>query len=352
MRALGGASLRQPTLKDVAERAKVSYATADRVLNGRAPVREDTAERVLSAVAELGYVRNVAAANLSRRRVYAFVVLLPSGPNAFFQRMRRILAERAARDATMATRIEVREVAAFDPASLAAELVRLAEEGVDGVAAVGLDGPGLEEAVGRLRAAGIALVSLVSPLAGTEARDYVGIDNMAAGRTAGRLVGLACRVPGGRVQPIVGALNSRDHRQRLDGFHEVLARDFPTLEALPPIEGRDDAETVEREIGRALAAGEVAAIYNVGAGNSGLARALAARSPRPFCVVHELVPHSRRALESGLFDIVLDQRPEVEIRTALDRLRALSDGVEGPVADPLFPTILVKDNLPPDGGDT
>ena len=346
MSAPGGASLRQPTLKDVAERARVSYATADRVLNGRAPVREDTAERVHRAVAELGYVRNVAAANLSRQRIYRFVVVLPSGPNAFFQRMRRLLAEDAARAALMSTRIEVREVAAFDAAGLAAELDRLAREEIDGVAAVGLDGPELRDAAARLRAAGIALVSLVSPLPGVGGRDYVGIDNGAAGRTAGRLTGLSRGGRGGLVQPVVGALNAQDHRQRLAGFHEVLAADFPALEALPPVEGRDDARIVEREVGRILDSRDIVAIYNVGAGNSGLARALAQRGTRPFCIVHELVAHSRRALEDGIFDVVLDQRPEVEIRTALDRLRSLSDGVDGPGADPLFPTILVRDNLP------
>ena len=343
--------MKQPTLKDVADRARVSYATADRVLNGRAPVREDTAERVHAAVAELGYVRNVAAANLSRQRVYRFVILLPSGPNAFFRRMRALLAERVAVAAALSTSIELRDVPAFDPARLADELDLLARSGVDGIAAVGLDGPELQKPVARLRAAGIALVALVSPLPGVEARNYVGIDNVAAGRTAARMIGMVHCRRAGRVQPIVGALNSRDHRERLTGFREVIARDYPELELLEPIEGRDDAVTVERETARVLGRDDPTAIYNVGAGNSGLARVLGDLGTRPFCVVHELVAHSRAALEANVFDVVLDQRPEVEIRLALDRLRALSDGVEGQGAEPVFPTILVRDNLPPESGD-
>lgn len=55
------------TLKDVADRAGVSLATASRVLNGsdRIPGRE-ISERVRAAAAELGYVANVPAQALAR----------------------------------------------------------------------------------------------------------------------------------------------------------------------------------------------------------------------------------------------------------------------------------------------
>ena len=46
---------RRPTIGDLAEAAGVSVATVDRVLNGRHPVREETARRVFEAATELGY---------------------------------------------------------------------------------------------------------------------------------------------------------------------------------------------------------------------------------------------------------------------------------------------------------
>ena len=52
---------RRPGMVDVARRAGVSHQTVSRVLNNPASVRPATRERVLAAIEELGYRRNMAA---------------------------------------------------------------------------------------------------------------------------------------------------------------------------------------------------------------------------------------------------------------------------------------------------
>ena len=52
-------------MSDVAKNAGVSRATVSRVLSGSATVAEETQERVLAAVKELGYVPNMMAQNLA-----------------------------------------------------------------------------------------------------------------------------------------------------------------------------------------------------------------------------------------------------------------------------------------------
>ncbi|EIP97632.1 transcriptional regulator [Opitutaceae bacterium TAV1] len=52
----------KPRLRDVAEKADVSIGTVSRVLNGKADVAEDLAERVLLAARSLGYTRRAPAA--------------------------------------------------------------------------------------------------------------------------------------------------------------------------------------------------------------------------------------------------------------------------------------------------
>lgn len=340
--------MRKPTLRDVAERAGVSYATADRVLNGRTKVSERTAIKVRAAVEGLGYVRNVEAANLSRQRTYRFVFVLPAGQNAFFQRMREIIAGKAARAALSSISVEVQNVPAFDAQGLAANLEKLAETDVDGLAVVGLDDSALLEPLEKLKIAGIPVVSLVSAVPLSAKNTYIGIDNVMAGKTVGRLIGLAHAGRHGCVQAIVGGLISRDHNDRLRGFKHVIESDFPHIEIRPVIQGGDDADTVNSEIRSVLDTNpEISAIYNAGAGNSGLGRALSDVPERPFCIVHELVAHSRGALEENTFDIVIDQRPEEEVSAALDSLRLLCDEQPLPTHDPILPTIYVRDNLPP-----
>ena len=56
-----------PTIYDVARAAGVSIASVSRVLNGQRNPREETRERVLKAVAELGFAPDGAARALSVR---------------------------------------------------------------------------------------------------------------------------------------------------------------------------------------------------------------------------------------------------------------------------------------------
>lgn len=56
------------TIKDVAARAKVSYQTVSKVLNGQAQVSPETETRIWSAVKKLGYVPNHRARDLRTQR--------------------------------------------------------------------------------------------------------------------------------------------------------------------------------------------------------------------------------------------------------------------------------------------
>lgn len=74
---------------DVAERAGVSHQTVSRVVNGFDRIRPETRDRVLAAIAELGYRRNSAARTLATRRTRAIGVLAPTvsdyGPTSTVQ---------------------------------------------------------------------------------------------------------------------------------------------------------------------------------------------------------------------------------------------------------------------------
>ncbi len=86
------------TLKDVAARARVHPATASRALNPetRLLVREDTAQRVLDAAAELGYRPNTVARSLRTRRSHSIGVLIPDLNNPLFPPIVRGIEDRLA----------------------------------------------------------------------------------------------------------------------------------------------------------------------------------------------------------------------------------------------------------------
>ena len=74
--------MRRPTIKDVAERAKVSLKTVSRVINNEPSVMQGTRARVLHAIAELDYEPDVTARNL--RSGTPFVIgLVYDNPNPY-----------------------------------------------------------------------------------------------------------------------------------------------------------------------------------------------------------------------------------------------------------------------------
>ncbi|MEP1521222.1 LacI family DNA-binding transcriptional regulator [Ascidiaceihabitans sp.] len=343
--------MKNPTLSDVAQSAGVSYATADRVINKRGNVAEKSTRKVRDAMVALGYVRNVAAANLSRKRIYRLAFLLPNGPNAFYDRIRSHLhglSDHLAKDQISATAIGVD---AFAVGGLKSCLSAIADQGFDGVAVVGLQSTELEAPIERLVEQGVHIIGLVSDLPKHLRSAYIGIDNVAAGRTAARLVGVSHGGQSGRIHILAGSTEAHDHADRLAGFYEVIHRDFPNLAVNVPVMTCDDPNVVKAEVEQAVdKSSGITALYNIGAGNAGLIDAMAQldQAHRPFCVAHELMPDTCHALQHGHIDLVIDQGPDVEVNRALSVLKALIDGRSPPPAPDLVPTIYVRDNLPTD----
>jgi DNA-binding LacI/PurR family transcriptional regulator len=77
------------TMKDVAKRAGVSAATISRVLNNTHYIAEDTRKRVLDAVQELGYFRNVNARRLATGRSDLLGLVISEISNPFFPELIR-----------------------------------------------------------------------------------------------------------------------------------------------------------------------------------------------------------------------------------------------------------------------
>jgi LacI family gluconate utilization system Gnt-I transcriptional repressor len=71
-------------MRDVAERAGVSTMTVSRALNEPSKVSQETRERVLSAVKEIGYLPNHLASSLSSNRSTTIGLIVPSIDNSIY----------------------------------------------------------------------------------------------------------------------------------------------------------------------------------------------------------------------------------------------------------------------------
>lgn len=82
-----------PTIRDVAKRAGVSSATVSHTLNGTRHVEPETRERVLRAIAEIGYRPNQLARGLRQRRTGTIGLIIPDNTNPFFAEMARSIED-------------------------------------------------------------------------------------------------------------------------------------------------------------------------------------------------------------------------------------------------------------------
>jgi LacI family transcriptional regulator len=337
------------TLKDIAREAGVSVATLDRVLHGRPGVREETARRVREAIERRGFRPFAAGAELAKGRSRRFAFVMPEGANIFMSMILDHLAELSGWLAARRVGVETIKTNVFNPAALTQTLESLAGR-YDGVAVVALDHQSVRAAIDDLVDGGAYVVTLVSDVPGSRRHHYVGIDNVAAGRTAGSLMGRFVRRKSGKIGVIAGSQSLRDHAERIFGFNQVMNLEFPQLGVLPPVEGNDHDGESEALMARLISDhSDLAGVYNVGAGIPGVAKAIAdaGRESAITFIGHDLSVVTRRCLLRGVMDAVVHQDPGHEARSAMRVLLALTRG-EPILAEQekIRIDIVIRDNLP------
>ncbi len=336
-----------PTVFDIAREAGVSPATVDRVLNNRPGVRDRTREIVVETAQRLGYIASGSGrASIDAGATIRLDFLLPVGTNTFMRMLHEQLSSQAATRPELDVRIHAIE--GINPDTLAASLNDL-QGHTQGVGVIALDHPTVREAIRSLSTNDIKVVTMATDVLHVPRVAYVGIDNRQAGRLAGyivgRLLGTSIRR---KVAMFAGSLSYRGHQEREMGFRHILAEEFPNLEIVELREMRDDLERAYSEASALLDRhDDLAGIYNIGAGNQGVARALHEHglAKSVTFIGHELTEGTKRLLLDGTMDGIIDQNPRVEAREALNILTHAIRGLPYESHPPRLHLVL-KENIP------
>ena len=204
---------RPPAMNDVAALAGVSHQTVSRVLNDHPSVRPATRERVLEAIATLGYRPNLAARALVTRRTGTLGVITPA--SALFGPTSTLVAfEQAARDAGFY--VSVATLREFSGDEVVAAVEHFLAQGVDGVVVVA-PRSGTVDAVSGVRVP-VPVVLVSSGRAGVDL-PTVSVDQVAGGRLATEHLLASGR---GAVLHVAGPQEWYDARDRMRGWREAL----------------------------------------------------------------------------------------------------------------------------------
>ncbi len=345
-------------IPDIAHLAGLSTATVDRVLNKRAGVRQATVQRVLRAAAELDYLPGVdvaaaaaaaAAMPTAAVRPMRLSFLLPAGHNRFIRMLGEMVGYSQEHWTPFNVRCRTEFIESFNPQELAAA-VRRHGKSADGIALMALEHPAVREAVHELVERGMPVLTLISDLSNSRRTAYLGLDNRAAGRTAGYLLGRFIGARAAQVALIAGSRSYRAHEEREAGFHHVLSEMFGQLEVVGLREGHDDSEQNYRQTRSLLEQHpQLAGIYNIGGASDGVARALkdAGRDQKVVFIGHGLTPDTRALLIDGSLDAVITQSPQATLAAAVRIFANHRDGKEVLAGvETMRGQVIFRENLP------
>lgn len=339
---------RNHRVRDIAEQAGLSAATVDRVLHDRPGVSARAMRAVETALLDLD--RQATQVRLQRRTLLVDVVL--DAPIRFRDAVREA-AEGALVSLRPATvRARFHESDGADPAEVARTVDAVGASGraSHGIVLKAPDDARVAAAVQRASDRGIPTVTLVTDVGGSGRIAYVGLDNAAAGATAAYLLSHLLRGRPGAVLASVSHRAFLGEQERFAAFCERLALRDPDREVLtlPDVRGDDDA--MERVTVAALTRHpEVVAVYSMGGGNAGLARALksAGRCGTHF-VAHDLDADNLPLLRSGALTVVLHHDLRADLRAGLTQVLRAHRLVPGaPTSMPSPPQVVTPWNVPP-----
>lgn len=337
------------TLQEIAARAGVGVATVDRVLNGRAPVRQATADRVLAAARELGYH----AQGVMQRRVDQLVphkrlgFILQKKSKWFYQTLSDGLRASVTGLKTVRATAEVTFIESLSPDELASAL-RMMAGSVDAVALVSIDHPSVHSAISDCASADVPVFALLSPLNAPDVAGYVGIDGRRAGRTAGwAMARLAGR--GDEIGILVGSHRYLGHEALEAGFRSALREYAPNARLRDSLVYLDDAAVAYEAASELLrSVPGLKGLYHCGGGVSGVIKAIeeAGRARDIFYICHERSPHADEGLLSGTVDLLIANPVDQVVARTLDLMeQAVTGKSPGPGSGIIEFQLVTPENL-------
>ena len=310
---------------DIALQAGVSTATVDRVLNKRPGVRQKTIDRVIETVKwlEKGPNRPTIIPTITSDLTVDVII---AGGAGFSNDVLVREIKRTSKERGVAVRLALPQ--RMDPAALASALSTCQKAESSAVIVQVLEHPSVRAAIGELAASGIPVVTILTDLPRAETVGYVGLDNRAAGRTAGLLMGRLC-AQAGTIAIFWGGQLYRSHEEREMGFRTVLRSEFEHLKVLDAIRGYDDPRKNYEMAAELLARhDDLQGVYSVGSGNRGIEKAMleSGRKDEVTYVAFNLTPLTKQCLLSGVIDAVVHQDMA---RAAENAISAVVDHIAG-----------------------
>ncbi|CAH0439732.1 LacI family DNA-binding transcriptional regulator [Ralstonia pseudosolanacearum] len=321
----------RPTIADVARQAGVSISTVDRVLNGRAPVRSDTATRVHAAAEVIGFhaagVLKERVRNVQPRLTFGFLLQQPR--SAFYRALARALTSATETMPGIRGQARVQYIEDISPEAVSRHMRTLGKQ-VDALAVIAADHPLISAEIEHLTAAGVPVFALISDLSTPQRAGYAGLDNRRVGRTAAWFITQLARHEPGPIAILVGSHRFQCQELCEMSFRSYVREHAPAFEVLEPIVTMENEQMAMEGIRDLFQRHpDLAGFYIAGGGVEGVLQAMDAGdllhpTQRVIGVGHELTAVTRSGLLSGRLHAVLSHPLDLLAKQLVERMVAVA----------------------------
>ena len=292
----------RPTIRDLADAAGVSIATANRVIGGRGNVKQSTMQRVKDAAQEIGFygLGSIDSRITAAKAKYRFGFLLHQPSRQFYINLAQALRSASERMSDCVIEPKIEFLDDLSPQNTASRMLALADT-CDAIGVVTAVHPIVNEAVETLQLQGKPVFALISQIAPTGQVHFIGLDSWKVGRTAAWMFEHVCDQPG-KLGILVGNPRYRCQEMNESGFRSYFreyASDFTILEPRSTFEQKAVAEEMTENLLKEHP--DLRGLYVAGGGISGAIAALRAtgKAGKVMLVGYELMDITKQALLDG-----------------------------------------------------
>lgn len=306
------------TIRMIAEKAGVSRGTVDRALNHRPGINAGVAEHVRRIAKELDYEPNAAAKALAHaKKQMKIAVLLNSGGNLFFDKVREGLYEGANAAKLVGVTVEVSEMTGFSVEEQLSHIDRLMETPPHALIITPINDARIIERLNAIAGDGVSVSTLNVDVSGIEKLCFVGCDYVKSGKTAAELLGQMTEgaLP---VGILTGSYKMLGHSQRVEGFSAVCEQDHPQMTVCAVAETNDDDATAYAATKAMLAAHpQIKALYFCAGGIDGGIRAVRESGRKLKIITVDDTDNIKEYIKSGIVNATVCQQPFRQGREAV-----------------------------------
>lgn len=337
------------TIKQIAELAGVSRGTVDRVLNHRGSVNKETEKKVLEIARQLNYKPNKAGIALAAQKKQLQIgILVFDEKNPFFDEVLAGIQKKAEEMDYYGCDIQICRVEMNAQSQLKA-LEELKQANINGLILSPYNDEKVAEKINEFVEAGIEVVTVNTDIEGTRRLAYVGSDYFKCGRTAGGLMGMITQGKA-KLGIITGSSNVLCHTRRIEGFRDVVEKEYPQIE-ICAIEENEDDEFKSYAVAEKMLQQypDMDALFLAAGGVYGACRAVlySGKEKQVRIISYDTIESTKEMLRQGIITATICQQPIEQGARAMETLLTYLASGERPQQEENYVdlSIKIKENL-------